>query len=259
MATTVTTELRLDRVTMRYLPPPRPIRPLVRVASKQPVDAVTDVSFQVLSGEIVGLVGPNGAGKTTLIRMIAGLLTPTSGEITRNGAVVGDSTPAEHLGLILDGDRGLYGRLTGHQNLEFFGVMSGMPRQEARQSADQLMAAFELAGRDKLVFGYSAGMKVRLSIARALMAQPGLLVLDEPTRSLDPVAGRHIGNLLQQFASDGAAVLLSSHRLDEVVEVCDRIVALVDGAVRFDGSPGDLGTDASRVTALAALLAAPAE
>ncbi len=209
-------------------------------------------------GEVVGLVGPNGAGKTTLIRVIATLLVPDGGtahvqgfEVTRQPWEV-----RSHLGLVLEGDRGLYGRLTGRQNLEFFGVFAGLPPSAARQRADALMRQTKLHGLDKLVFGYSSGMRVRLSLARALLADPPLLVLDEPSRSLDPLAAAELGALLRRLADRGRAVLLSSHRLDEVAAVCDRVVVLIEGGVRFAGPTRDLQEgDGTGAAALAALLA----
>ena len=219
--------------------------------------ALDDVSFRVNAGSIVGLVGPNGAGKTTLIRIITTLLSPTAGKVTlgnlhveRDGHEI-----RRRIGLVLSDDRGLYWRLTGRQNLQFFGVMAGLKRAAAARRTAALMEEVGLAGRDKLVFGYSAGMRTRLSLARALLIDPPLLVLDEPTRSLDPVATREVGDLLRRLAASGRAVLLSSHRLDEVADVCHTVVALVSGAVAFDGSTQELAEDqAGSMEALVRLL-----
>jgi ABC-2 type transport system ATP-binding protein len=200
------------------------------------------VSFHVAKGEVVGLVGPNGAGKTTLIRIIATLLEPTWGEVTVDGYSA-SRHPGEirkRLGLVLEGDRGLYGRLTGRQNLEFFGVLQGLSPPIARRRAGELLQTFDLVGRDKLVFGYSSGMRARLCLARALIADPPLLVLDEPSRSLDPVASLEMGRLLRQLAGEGRAILFSSHRLDEVSDFCDRVVVLIGGRVRHLGAAVDL-------------------
>jgi len=226
---------------------------LIRVAAREPVNALADVSLQVGAGEVVGLVGPNGAGKTTLIRLIAGLLEPTAGRVVIDGEEVsgGARGSKQPLGLVLEGDRGLYRRLTGAQNLEFFAVMSGLPRSAARERSARLLEEFGLTGLDKLVFGYSAGMRIRLSLIRALLANPPLIILDEPTRSLDPIASAETGDLLRRLAGEGHGVLISNHRLDEVVEVCDRLVALVGGRVRFDGAPSEL--DGSNRGAKAAL------
>jgi ABC-2 type transport system ATP-binding protein len=231
---------------------------LVRVASRQPVDVVRDVTFHMDPGEVVGLIGPNGAGKSTLIRVIAGLLEPSAGAVFIDGDEVSgkESQHNGRLGLMLEGERGLYSRLSGAENLEFFGVMSGLRRSEAVTRAASLMEQMDLADLDKLVFGYSSGMRLRLSIARALLADPPLVVLDEPTRSLDPVASVEIGSLLRRLAAEGHAVLVSNHRLDEVVAVCDRVLAIVDGQLRFDGPPSDLARPGSQAQqALVELLA----
>lgn len=249
--------LRVESLSKRYSPPPSWARPLMKVASRSPVDALRDVTFQVDRGQVLGLVGPNGAGKSTLIRLVAGLLEPTGGRVLVNGQSVSGngSRITSGFGLVLEGDRGLYPRLTGNQNLEFFGVLAGLNRAAAHQRSVELMESFDLSARDKLVFGYSAGMRIRLSLARALMANPPLVLLDEPTRSLDPVASSQASALFRKLADDGHAVIVSNHRLDEVVTVCDRIVALVDGQIRFDGAPSQLESAGSGAqAALIALL-----
>jgi len=227
-----------------YQPAPIWLRPVIRTAVSEPVPALRGVSLDVAPGEIVGLVGPNGAGKTTLIKLISTLLQPTSGRV----AVAGYDTterPGEvrrRLGLVLEGDQGLYNRLTGRQNLELYGRLSDLSMSEARHRAGVLLEQLDLAGRDKLVFGYSSGMKALLSLARALMANPPLLVLDEPTRSLDPVASRDAMRLFARLGDEGRSVLFSNHRLDEVVTVCTRVAAIVAGTLRFWGRPEELGS-----------------
>jgi ABC-2 type transport system ATP-binding protein len=250
--------LLVEGVSHTYARPQGLQRRLIRTASNADVRALSDINLRVEPGEVVGLVGPNGAGKTTLMKIISTLLEPTSGR-----AVVGGYDVATHpddvrrvLGLVLSDDRALYWRLTGRQNLEFFGVMQGLSRQESVHRADELLRAVGLAGRDRLVFGYSSGMRSRLSIARGLLHRPAVLVLDEPTRALDPVAAVAIGQMLRRTAQDGVAVLLSSHRLEEIERVCDRIVAVVGGGVRFDGTASELAGESGFAEALHALLAA---
>jgi ABC-2 type transport system ATP-binding protein len=234
--------LEIEDLSKRYPLPPALLRPLMRVASREPVEALQGVSFQVSKGEMVGLVGPNGAGKSTLIRIIATLLEPTSGTVNVDGYHV-SRHPQEirrRIGLVLEGDRGLYGRLTGRRNLEFFGVLYGLAPAVASRRAGHLLEVFDLAGRDKLVFGYSSGMRARLCLARALISDPPLLLLDEPSRSLDPVASLEMGRQLRQLAGEGRAILLSSHRLEEVSAFCDRVVVLMGGRVRHVGVPSEL-------------------
>jgi ABC-2 type transport system ATP-binding protein len=239
--------LTVENLSKQYPPPPAWARPLVRVAATKPVKALEPTSFEMDEGEVVGLVGPNGAGKSTLIRLLAGLLEPTGGTVRVDGREQsGSGSSSRVLGLILEGDLGLYQRLTGAQNLEFFGVVNGLKIDEARKRSAHLMSSFDLADKDKLVFGYSSGMKLKLSLARALIANPSIVLLDEPTRSLDPIASAEAGRLLRSLADDGRAILVSSHRIDEVVSVCDRILVLLDGTLRFDGRAEDLETDGSQ-------------
>ena len=231
-------------------------RLLIRGASSEPVPVLHGVDLRVDAGEVVGLVGPNGAGKTTLIKVISTLLVPTVGRVTVDGHdTVRDSLEVRRrLGLVLADDRSIYWRMTGRANLEFFGVLHGLTRAEAGRRAGEMLARVGLERRDRLVFGYSSGMRARMSIARALLHGPPLLLLDEPTRALDPVATEDIGTLLRSLANDGVAVLLSSHRMDEIEAVCDRIVVLGGGLVRFDGTPGELSDRSGFPDALRRLL-----
>lgn len=231
--------LVVERLSKRYLPAPWWLRGIAKTAAREPVDALADVSLRVDPGEVVGLLGPNGAGKTTLIKTVAGLLEPSGGRVLVDGFdVVADPLQVKRrIGLVLTDDRGLYWRLDGRWNLEFFGVLAGLPRRTARRRAAEVLEEAGLAGRDRLVFGYSSGMRSRLNIARSLLADPPVLVLDEPTRSLDPVASAEVGTLLRGLADRGRAVLLSSHRLDEVAAICDRVVVVVGGTVRYTGPP----------------------
>jgi ABC-2 type transport system ATP-binding protein len=237
--------LELDHVTKTYLPPSRWLRPFIRVAANEPVHALREATFSVLPGEVVGLVGPNGAGKTTLIKIIGTLLEPTSGRASVAGFDVVDQAMKvrERIGVVLADERGLYWRLSGRRNLELFGVLNGLTRADARSRAEMLLDLVDLADRDKLVFGYSSGMRTRLNLARALMTNPQVLILDEPTRSLDPLAASWVGELLRRLAGEGHAVLMASHRLDEVETVCDRAVVLLGGEIRHVGSVNELNTD----------------
>jgi ABC-2 type transport system ATP-binding protein len=209
-------------------------------------------------GEVVGLVGPNGAGKTTLIKIIGTLLEPTSGRATVSGfdVVTQAMQVRERIGVVLADERGLYWRLSGRANLELFGVLNGLTRADARTRAETLLDLVDLADRDKLVFGYSSGMRTRLNLARALLTNPAVLVLDEPTRSLDPIAAVWVGELLRRLANEGHAVLMASHRLDEVVSMCDRAVVLLGGEVRHVGTVRDLDIDGQGATRLIEMLAA---
>jgi ABC-2 type transport system ATP-binding protein len=234
--------LRVEGIGKQYLPPPWYLRPVVRAASNEPVDALRDVSFSVDSGEVVGLIGPNGAGKTTLLKIVSTLLVPTAGSVVLDGidAVADPERARARLGLLLTEDRSTYWRLSGRRNLEFFGVLAGLKPDVARARADELLVRMGLAERDRRVMGYSSGMRSALGIARAIIAEPSLIVLDEPTRSLDPLAAVQVGRMLREQAAAGRSVLLSSHRMDEVASVCDRVILIFDGSIRYCG-PADVG------------------
>jgi ABC-2 type transport system ATP-binding protein len=234
--------LAIEGLGKTYEPPRVLLRPLVRGASDRPVTALRDVSFSVGPGRVVGLVGPNGAGKTTLIRIVAGVLSPTSGSVSVAGfdVVRQEREAKRRIGLVMAEDRSAYWRLTGRANLEFFARLHGIDTTTARARADEALHRVDLAEVDKRVFGYSAGMRSALAMARALLTRPPVLVLDEPTRSLDPIRSASTATLLREVADEGCAVLLSSHRLDEVVALCDDIVVLVGGRVRFSGPPRTL-------------------
>jgi ABC-2 type transport system ATP-binding protein len=218
--------------------------------------ALAGATLTVERGEIVLLRGPNGAGKTTLLKIVSTLLQPTAGHVLVDGHDPRHDARAvrDRVGLVLADDRALYWRLSGQENLEFFGVMHGLTHRDARARAGALLDQVGLASRDKLVFGYSSGMRARLSLARALLTRPPLLLLDEPTRALDPMASAAVAEMLRVSAADGVAVLLSSHRLDEIETACDRIIVVTDGAVRFDGAVSELSGDGRFASSVRSLL-----
>ena len=232
-------------VSMVYDPPKGLLRWLVRAAATEPVQALDTVDLHVAAGEVVGLIGPNGAGKSTLIRSITGLVKPTAGTITIGDMEVNpdDLRITRRFGLSLPQERSFHWRLTGRQNLQYFAALAGLDRASASARVEQLMADRGLADRDKAVFGYSSGMLAQLGIARAMIHEPPLLLLDEPTRSLDPIAGREFCRDVRDLARSGTAVLMANHRLDEVVHACDRVVALVRGQILWSGDAEEVADD----------------
>lgn len=203
------------------------------------VHALDDVGFSIRAGEILGLIGPNGAGKTTTLRMALGLITPTEGSVELFGR-----DPMRRGARALDGVAGFveaprfYPYLTGRKNLELLAALDG---HGAATRIDEVLGIVELAPRaGHRVGGYSHGMRQRLGIASALLRQPQLLILDEPATGLDPAGMRDMRRLIRRLADEGMTVLLSSHQLPEVQELCDRVAIVDSGRVVYEGSLSDL-------------------
>ncbi len=241
--------LTVDNVVKTYHPPKGLMQLLVRSATNEPTHALSGVTLNVDRGEVVGLLGANGAGKSTLVKSITTLVTPDAGEIRYDGRLLDVDDPwfRRQFGLVLPDDRSYYWRLTGQENLELAGVLAGLDRATSHQRARCLLEERGLADRDKMVFGYSSGMKAQLGIARALLHEPDLLLLDEPTRSLDPIAAAEVCDQLRSLADQGRAVLLANHRLDEVIDTCDRVVVLVTGKIMWSGPTSTLGSDSTEL------------
>ena len=201
--------------------------------------ALVDVSLAVAGGEIHALLGPNGAGKTTLLRVLAGLIQADGGSVTVLGDDAGRSsrTHRASVGLVPSGDRSFYLRLSGFENLVFFARLHGRRRREAKERATQVLAAVGLEESTHLRVGeYSHGMQKRLSVARALLTQPRVLLVDEATHDLDPHAARVVRDLVRRIAADGAAVIWATQRIDEIRDLAQDVTLLREGEVCYSGS-----------------------
>ena len=207
------------------------------------VEAVRGVSFAVGRGELFGLLGPNGAGKTTTIKMLITLLLPTAGTARVLGHDVVES-PREvrrRVGYVFGGDRGLYERLSGLDNLRYFAELYGVPAREQRGRIGELLELVGLTGREKeRVEGYSRGMRQRLHIARGLLHRPQVLFLDEPSIGIDPVGARELRSTVADLRASGTTVLLTTHYMFEADELCDRIAVIAGGRIVAEGTPADL-------------------
>lgn len=200
--------------------------------------AVDELSFTVPGGEVYGLLGPNGAGKTTTLRMIMGLLQPTSGDASVGGYSVADD-PDEvkrRIGLV-SASAGLYQWLSPREVLRFFGDLYGVPAAATLDRSEQLCELLDL-GRffDQRCATLSTGQKQRVNLARALMHDPPVMLMDEPTRGLDVVGGKVIFDYIDHLRDDGKAVIVCTHRLDEAERLCDRFGLLFRGRIRHEGT-----------------------
>ena len=193
--------------------------------------AVDRISFRVEPGEIYGLLGPNGAGKTTTLRMVSGLLRPTSGRVLIRGRdVTHHAAEVKRQIGYLTANTGLYQRLTPVEVLEYFAVLYDIPKEQARQRIDELVSWLGMGDFIKLRCGaLSTGQKQRTNIARALIADPPILIMDEPTLGLDVLSNRLILHFIQTQADAGKAILLSTHALDEIEKMCRRIGLIHNG------------------------------
>jgi ABC-2 type transport system ATP-binding protein len=204
--------------------------------------AVDDVSLQVQGGEVFGFLGPNGAGKTTTIKMIVGLLQPTSGTVHVAGVdvQVQPLLAKASCGYVPDTPN-LYAKLTGRELLRFVGDLYDLDRRQVAQRTDELLRVLDLtAAADDTIDSYSHGMQQKASLASALMHDPKVLVLDEPTVGLDPKSARLIKDLLRQMAERGAAVFLSTHILEIAERMCDRIGIINKGQLVAVGTMNEL-------------------
>jgi len=201
--------------------------------------ALAGLDLAASSGEIHALLGPNGAGKTTLLRILTGLVRPDEGSATILGIDTWESPRSlrSRVGLVPSGDRSLYLRISGFENLVFFGRMHGMRRREAARRARDLIEVVGLAEAAHRRTGfYSHGMQKRLSIARALLTEPSVLLVDEATHDLDPEGAARVRGLVQGVAERGAAVVWATQRVEEIRGFCEQVTLLDEGRVRFQGT-----------------------
>jgi ABC-2 type transport system ATP-binding protein len=237
--------ISINRISKIFPAPLARLKQFFRRPIKPPVQALSEVSFDVSAGEIFGLIGRNGAGKTTLTKIIATLVQPTSGQVTVNGfdSVRQDEKVRAQLGLATAEERSFYWRLTVEQNLMFFARLNGLSDALSRRRIIELVAQFELKELVTRRFGeLSTGNKQRMAFARAMLSRPPVLLLDEPTRSLDPLAAARMRALINRLAGGDppVTILLTSHNLTEVEELCARIAIISRGRIRALGTPKEM-------------------
>jgi sodium transport system ATP-binding protein len=203
------------------------------------INAVDNISFKVNKGEIVGLLGENGAGKTTTLRMLATMLKPTGGTASVNdydiikdpGRVRGE------IGILFGGEVGLYDRLTARENIKYFAELNGMSKSEMEQSIEYLIEMLDMKEYiDRRVGKFSRGMKQKVAIARSIVHKPTVMLFDEPTAGLDVTASRIVQDFILKCKEDNKAIVFSSHSMNEVERLCDRIVIIHKGKILEEGT-----------------------
>jgi len=222
------------------------------------VKALAGVSFEVPDAQITGLLGPNGAGKTTALRVVYGVLRPDAGQAFVDGIDLARSRlQAQRLLGVFPHAQGLYTRLTAREHILYFGQMHGLSGAPLARRADELIAALAMEDiADRRTEGFSQGQRVKVALARALVHDPRNVVLDEPTNGLDVAATRQVRTLLRQLRGQGRCILFSSHVMQEVSALCDRVVVIARGTVVAEGTPDDLRRQTGRESLEDAFVAA---
>jgi ABC-2 type transport system ATP-binding protein len=226
---------------------------LFRKTEKKEFKAVDGVDFKIFRGEIFGLLGPNGAGKTTIIKMITGLLRPTSGNVKVMGEDV-DKEPTKALqkiGTVLAGDRSIYWKLTARENLEYFAALYGCGKKEAKERTERILERLELTDKaDELVEKFSTGMKQKVALGKALIPNAPVVLLDEPTLGLDPQAAINLREIILDIKKEGRTVLLTTHYMEEADFLSDRIAIIDNGKIIALDTPENLKRSINSVKAL---------
>jgi len=218
--------------------------------SRPKARAVNDIDFEIREGEVLGLLGPNGSGKSTTVKMILGLLYPTGGSLSVFGRSPKTVEIKKNIGYLPE-ESYLYKHLTAMETLDFFGSLFNLSKTERRQRSEQLLDMVGLSHvRRRPVGEFSKGMARRIGLAQAMINDPDLLILDEPTSGLDPIGCKEVKDLIMLLKKRGKTVLITSHLLSDVEDICDRAIILYGGRIRAEGSLNTLllDTDASRIT-----------
>jgi ABC-2 type transport system ATP-binding protein len=261
--------LNEPETTVASVAPPAPAGPpaidarlLTKVFQGRP--AVDQLTLQVARGRFFGFLGPNGAGKSTTIKMLTGLLRPTSGEAFIEGrSLATDRLAIKQVIGVLPEELPLYERLTGEEYLLFAGRMYGLAREETRKRTDELLTFLSLEeDRGRLILDYSQGMRKKVALAAALIHNPRVLFLDEPLNGIDPVSGRVVTDLLRRLAQKGVTMFFTSHVLDVVERLCDEVAIIDRGRIVAQGTLDEIrrqrevGTDATLEDVFLKLVAA---
>ncbi|MDP4177705.1 MAG: ATP-binding cassette domain-containing protein [Bacillota bacterium] len=203
------------------------------------INAVDNINFNVGDGEIIGLLGENGAGKTTTLRMLATMLKPSSGTAKINGKdiIKKAGEVRGEIGILFGGEVGLYDRLTARENIKYFAELNGMSKEKIEKSITYLIKKLDMEEYiDRRVGKFSKGMKQKVAIARSIVHEPSVMLFDEPTSGLDVTASRVVQNFILECKKNGCAIVFSSHTMQEVERICDKIVVIHKGKILETGT-----------------------
>ncbi len=203
------------------------------------IKAVDNISFEIDEGEIYGLIGENGAGKTTTLRHLATMLTPTSGDAYIDGFSVKNEPEKvrERIGILFGGETGLYDRLSARENIEYFGMLNGIEKKELKERVNELSKTFQMEEYiDRRAGKFSKGMKQKVAIARSIVHNPDILLLDEPTSGLDISVKKIVYDFIRGLSKEGKTVIFSSHNMEEVKKLCEKILVINKGRLVYDGT-----------------------
>lgn len=238
-------------LTKRF-PRRRKLRQIARHPFRmETITALNGVNLQVEEGELFGILGPNGAGKTTLIKLLSTLILPDEGEAWVNGYNIfhEEENIKRSIGLVTGEERSFYWRLSGRRNLQFFATLHNMSPFQIQKRINSILEILELQEKvDDLFYTYSTGIKQELALARGLINDPQILFIDEPTRSLDPVAARNIRKFIQEklVKEQGKTVFLATHNLEEAGQMCDRLAIIDRGKILSLGTPSEIRRTVSK-------------
>lgn len=236
----------------KKFPRRRKLRQIVRhPLHRETIIALNGVNLQVKEGKLFGILGPNGAGKTTLIKLLSTLILPDEGEAWVNGYNIfhDEGRIKRSIGLVTGEERSFYWRLSGRHNLEFFATLHNMSPFQVQKRIDTVLDTLELEEKaDDLFQTYSTGMKQELALARGLINDPQILFIDEPTKSLDPVAAQNIRKLIREklVRKQGKTVFLTTHNLEEAQQICDRLAIIDRGKILSQGTPSEIRKTVSK-------------
>jgi len=238
--------LEVEKLSKDFIPPLSLVELIkLNFRHRKPVRALEDISFSIKKSAVLGVLGPNGAGKTTLLKIIATLILSDKGKVSVKGYDSGkdDEMIKSLIGLVTTEERSFYWRLTGRQNLELFAALYGLSNKETKSVINRLLKLFKVDYADRRFDSYSTGMKRKFAIIRALLHNPEILLLDEPTKSLDYNSALELRNFIKNQASEGKTIILATHNIEEAANLCGLFMVLNKGRAYGFGTLGELSRE----------------